>query len=502
MLYISDKIFPSLLITLLLPGICAAANADSNAANKKHLKDVPPKLHNQTTEAPKPPEKKINFMGLTITPGGFIAGEGVWRSRNEQSDIASTFGGIPLGNSPLYHMQEFRLSARQSRFSLLVEGSVNPCTLISGYAEADFLGNGTANSNESNSYDLRMRNVYVTLDKLDWGSHLLGGQNWSLATTTTSGITPRKEATPPTIDAQYVVGFVWKRQAQFRVTQNLGSSLWAAVSIENPQTTFGGTACGTVLPGGITNEVCTAPGAQSLPTSTVFSINHTPDVIGKLAFETKIDENMIHLEAFGLYRQLYDRVQYTNNAGNKNFNTTAGGIGGGMIAKVLHGFLDLQANILSGRGIGSYASGQLPDATLSLNGSLAPIPEVIYMVGATLHATPALDFYVFGGEEKERHKYFQVGKTFLGYGAPNANNGGCNIENGTCAGNTSKLSQITLGLWDKFYQGAYGDLRGGLQYSYTRRELFAGNDGKEVPSVGYHTNDQMVFFSLRYYPYI
>ena len=442
-------------------------------------------------------------MGLTITPGGFLAGEGVWRSRNEQTDIGSTFSGIPLGNSALSHMHEFRLSARQSRLSLLIEGSVNHCTLLSGYAEADFLGNGTANSNESNSYDLRIRrNVYATLDKLDWGFHVLGGQNWSLATMTTNGITPRKEATPPTIDSQYVSWLCfWKRQPQFRLTQNIGSSLWAAISIENPQTTFGGTACGTVLPGGIVNEVCSAPGAQTLPTSSILSINHTPDVIGKLAFETKIYENLLHFEAFGLYRQLYDRVQFTNNAGNTNFNTTAGGIGGGIVAKVLQGLLDLQANILSGRGIGSYASGQLPDATIRLNGSLVPIPEVIYMLGATLHATPALDFYVYGGKEKESRKYFHAGNTFFGYGVPNANNVGCNIENGTCAGNTSKLSQITAGLWDRFYQGNYGDLRGGLQYSYTRRELFPGNDDNTVPSEGYHTNDQMIFFSLRYYPF-
>src|ERR1700679_3428379 len=96
--------------------------------------------------------KKIHFNGITLEPGGFFAGEGVWRSRNEQSDIGSTFSGIPMKISPLAHMNEFRLSARQTRLSLLVEGEYKP-TLLSGYAEIDFLGNGTANSNESNSFN-------------------------------------------------------------------------------------------------------------------------------------------------------------------------------------------------------------------------------------------------------------------------------------------------------------------------------------------------------------
>lgn len=448
-------------------------------------------------------DKKIHLYGITLTPGGYLAGEGFWRSRNEQSDIGSTFSGIPLGNNALYHMHEFRLSARQSRASLLIEGLVNPNLLLSGYYEIDFLGTGTANSNESNSFDARMRALYATLDQkfCVWSFHLLAGQNWTLATTNANGITPRNEVIPLTIDAQYVVGFVWKRQAQFRFTQAFGRELWAAISIENPQTTFGGTACGTTLPG-ITNQVCSAPGAQTLPSTSTFSLNHMPDIIAKLALESSIKENKLHLEIFGILRDFYDRVQHPQNFKNTNYDTWTGGFGGGLVIEVIKRILDLQGNFLAGHGIGSYGAGQLPDATISLNGSLAPIPEMIYMLGAVLHATPALDAYLYLGEEKESRKYFNVGSNFYGYGVPNANNVGCNTENGTCNGNTKKLWQVTIGLWDKLYQGAFGDLRAGLQYSYTQRELFSGNGGGTKMPISFTTNDNMIFFSLRYYPFM
>lgn len=466
---------------------------------------TPPPPSSPSSQSVLAQDKKIHLGSLVITPGGFFAGEGLFRSRNEQTDIGSTFSGIPLGNAPLYYMKEARMSARQSRLAALVEGQMNPDTLLSGYVEMDFLGNGTANSNESNSFDMRMREFYGTVDWNARGLHLLFGQNWSLAIGNLKGITPRNEPNPPTIDAQYVVGFVWKRQAQLRLVKNLGSKLSAAISIENAQTTFGGTSCGTVLGNGVINQVCTAPGVQTLPFTTNFSLNNKPDVIGKLAYETVFATHKVHLEGFGLYRSFYNRVQWAPNS-NLNHNRSAGGFGGSTVVEVLPGLLDAQGNVLGGRGIGSYASGLLPDATLAANGSLAPIPELVFMLGTTLHVSKKLDLYLFGGREREQSKYFQIGNNYFGYGAPNANNSGCSIENtGVCAGNTQALWQITTGLWNKFYQGAYGELRGGLQYSYTERKLFPGTGGQAnmaVPkNIGYKTNDQMVFASLRYYPF-
>src|ERR1700730_14109611 len=53
--------------------------------------------------------------GVNIKIGGFIEAASIWRQRNEVADLGSDLNtGIPLPNSPLYHENEFRGSARQS----------------------------------------------------------------------------------------------------------------------------------------------------------------------------------------------------------------------------------------------------------------------------------------------------------------------------------------------------------------------------------------------------
>jgi hypothetical protein len=160
-------------------------------------------------------KKGIQVGAVTITPGGFLAAEGLYRDKNMTSDIDTKFNAVPFGNSSNAHVDETRFSARQSRLSLLATSDVDSSTHLGGYYEMDFLGAaGTANSNQSNSYNLRIRNIYSTVDWDDLGLHLLAGQNWSLATLNSKGITPRNEVTPLSIDAQYVVGFDWTRSTR------------------------------------------------------------------------------------------------------------------------------------------------------------------------------------------------------------------------------------------------------------------------------------------------
>src|ERR1700761_850797 len=178
---------------------------------------------------------------VTVTIGGFLAFEGAYRSRNENTDIGSSFSGVPFSSSPYGPLSETRFTARQSRLTVMAQGDVDSDTHLTFWNEMDFLGAAqTANSNESNSYNLRIRNMYTTIDWDSLGLSVLAGQNWSLATANTKGITPRNELVPTTIDAQYVVGFVWARQPQLRITKNWNKELWAAVSVENAQTTVAG----------------------------------------------------------------------------------------------------------------------------------------------------------------------------------------------------------------------------------------------------------------------
>jgi hypothetical protein len=456
--------------------------------------------------ASQPKDGKIPYKGVKLTIGGFAAAETVYRSKNEEADIGSSYSKIPFANNVAGHTNELRFTARQSRLSLLAEGDINPTTHAAFYSEFDFLaGPQTGNSNESNSFSPRIRNLYGTVDWDDWGLHLLAGQNWSLVTMNTKGITPRNELPPPTIEAQYVTGFTWARQPQIRLTADFDNKqLWAAISVENPQTTLASAATGTTgtsVPG-LTVTTTAAPTSQ-FDSANTLSFNHVPDVIAKVAFEPDIGgARPLHAELYGLYRDYYDRVNVTGanllglpvGAGNRD--TSGGGVGGGVTLTVVPKLIDLEASALSGRGIGRYGSGQLPDTVVGPDGSLKPITETMFMVGGTLHATPSLDLYVFGGQERENSLYTTFGASTYGFGSPTANLTNCSIEGASCTANIKLMSQITGGLWDKVYQGRFGSVRVGLQYSYTELTAFPGATGGQPK-----TNDNMIFTSFRYYPF-
>ncbi|HVC02161.1 MAG TPA: hypothetical protein VND80_08160 [Steroidobacteraceae bacterium] len=436
----------------------------------------------------------IKYKGLRITLGGFLAAEAIYRSHNQSADIGSNFGAIPFNNNAVGHTSELRFTARQTRIAGLVQGDVNPATHLGFYGEFDFNGAAqTANSNESNSFNLRIRNLYGTVDWDDLGLHLLAGQNWSLVTMNTHGITPRNELTPPQIDAQYVPGFVWARQPQFRVTKDFDQKLWLALSLENPQTTFYTGA--NALPSSV-HLVYNSPAGSGFNSVNTLSLNHVPDVVAKIAYEAPIDGRDVHLEAFGLYRSFYSRLNYANQ------NTDGGGFGVGIVAPLVPNLLDFQFSALAGKGLGRYGSAQLPDATFDPSGKLVPINAVDALVGVTLHATPMLDVYLFAGEEKESAAAFNLSTgtgtvVGYGYGNPMYSNAGCAGETavGACVGNTRLVEQGTLGFWNRIYVGAYGKFQWGLQYSYTQRNAFSGVGGTPI------ANESMVFASIRYFPF-
>jgi hypothetical protein len=438
----------------------------------------------------------------TVTLGGFLAAEGVYRSRGETADIASTFSGIPFPSTSTAHTSELRFSARQSRISLLVQGNADSDTHLAMYGEFDFLsGAQTANSNESNSFNLRIRNMYGTVDWGAEGIELLAGQSWSLATLNSHGITPRNEMSPTTIDGQYSVGFVWARQPQIRIVKNWDQQLWLALSAENPQTTFAGAPGNGVLSG--ISVVNAHAGGPEFDNTNNFSLNHIPDLIGKVAWEPMFgDSQPLHVEAFGLYRSYYDRIDVTSASntlglpvGGNNANVSGGGVGGSIAWSIIPRTLDLQVSAITGSGIGRYGTGQLPDVTFRPDGALAPIRETMVLLGATYHVSPLFDLYAYAGQEAEQPKFFNVGASHLGIGNPAVNVTNCATELGSCSVNIEAENQINGGFWWKVYQGKFGSFRYGMQYSYTHLDTFAGIGG-HAP-----TDESMVFTSIRYYPF-
>jgi hypothetical protein len=489
----------------------AAAQASAQAAQASAHNDelainqIPGDVNTAVAALPKPKTDALYIKGVKVTLGGFVAAEAVYRTRGMGSDFSIPLSGLPYAGTSTKsaHTGEFRETARQSRISGLVEGDVTPDIHLSGYGEFDFLGAAqTANSNESNSYNLRIRHIYTTVDWKSSGLSLLAGQTWSLATLNDNGITPRKEVTPLTIDAQYVPGFVWARQPQVRLTENFGNGFWAALSVETPQTNkVDGTAA--FNPGVSVAFNQASLGGSLFNSANSYSFNQLPDVIGKVAFDQKVGGHHVHLEAFGLYRDFYDRVQ-TSSSSFHNDNTSGGGGGFGVIGQIVPGLLDGQVSGLYGKGLGRYGSAQMSDTYAKADGSLDGITQGMLLAGLTVHATPALDIYGYvGGEQAEKSTY-KTGSANGGYGNPNFSNlGGC--ESSTvlaCNGNTKSVEQATLGFWDKVYTGPFGQFRVGAQYSYSKRDSFSGIVNNTGPLYGsVKGDDNMLYTSIRYYPF-
>ncbi len=472
----------------------AAASRSGTAATERGTVVAAKAVGNQNYgDGPTPlfvacPEKSLCYKGLTFTPGGFVALETVTRQHNLSADVDSPFGAIPFRQSRSGRLGEFRFSARQSRISGLVEGNPDPFTHISAYGEFDFLGAAqTANSNESNSYNPRIRHLYAAVDRSDYGLHFLAGQTWSLATMFTHGLDVRKENIPLTIDAQYVPGFVWDRQPQVRLVKDISPILAVGISAENPQTTESG-----ALPSTFTyNQAATGGGLFNSANS--LSLNHAPDIIGKVAYDPTVDGHNVHVEGFGVGRDFYSRYN------GQNKDVIGGGGGGSVLVDVLPKMLSVQFSGAVGAGLGRYGTAQLPDITVSSTGQAKPLSETMMLAGATLHATPSLDFYAYAGLEQEaRSAQGTAGGVNYGYGNALNSNAGCDIEGSaaTCTGNNRLVRQITAGTWDTFYSGAYGMLRGGLQYSFTQRFAFSAIQGGAP-----HADESAVLTSIRYYPF-
>jgi hypothetical protein len=434
--------------------------------------------------------------GVRVTLGGFIEAASIFRTRNEVADITSNFNtGIPLPNSPAYHENEERFSARQSRFSMLVQGNPDQVTTLSSYFEGDLLGGApTANSNESNSYNPRVRHAFAVYDRSDLGFYFLGGQTWSLLTMSKSGI-PWQVGDmnlPQTIDAQYVPGFIWARQPGFRVEKSFDEHHFAlAASVENPQNVYYAGPNGA-FPSALGTINDANAGGSGFPSTNNFSTEVAPDIVVKGV----MDPGWGHFEAYGIARFPHDRVSTVGDGTSKT--TTAGGAGAAMLLPIFPDYLNFEARFLAGRGIGRYGTSQLPDETIGRSGKPDPLSEVMGMVGLTGHPIKAVDLYAYGGTEQIGRRYYDYGGKAYGYGNPLYPNTSCETELGAssdCVANTSGIIQGTIGGWWRFENGEYGTMQVGPQYSYTHRTVYSGVG--PTPK----TDENILLFSFRYYPF-
>jgi len=433
----------------------------------------------------------LHFRGITLTPGGFFDMTGIYRTHNENADVDSTFGGIPFSGTANAQLSELRGSARATRFSLLAEGKINNWK-TSGYAEFDFEGAApTANELESNSFNPRARQLWAQL-QFNNGLSLAGGQTWSLLTTYRKGIELRQEMVPITIDLQYVPGYNWARQWSFRVTKNFHKNMWAALAVENPETSLSVTNPPAGIFGFNTSTNATSPSSvftlSNTPGANGISTDIAPDLIGKLVFEP----GWGHFEVKAIGRFFRDRFNGSNNY-------TAGGGGGIGIVLPATKKLEVILEGLAGNGIGRYASGLGPDVTVRPDATIVPLRTLQTMAGLEWHPTSRWDWYVYGGDEYySRTSYTNATGQPVGYGSPLNNNSGCQVESPTatqpCQAQTRSLWQLQPGFWYRFYKGSAGTVAMGMSYSYTNRSTWAGLEGLQPKGV-----ENIVMTSFRYY---
>ena len=200
------------------------------------------------------------------------------------------------------------------------------------------------------------------------------------------------------------------------------------------------------------------------------------------------------------------------------------GVGGNVLLPVVPKYLDLQGSVLTGQGIGRYGSSQLPDVQVGPTGALQTIQATHFLVGAVAHPFAGNDFYAYYGQEQNSANAWANGATPGGLGNVAYTNNQCAVELGaaagtgsgafnqagvvpaaTCAFNVQKTQEFTVGFWQDAYRGDLGRVRVGLQYEYVRLTAFPGVTGPTTatsqPNAGLNPNNNVVFLSLRYYPF-
>jgi len=482
---------------------------------------TPEQIYNKQMESP----ITLRFRGINITPGGYAAAEFVKRTRALGADVSTPYNNLTPPGASQSQLSEFFGSGRQSKATVFVDGKLANVDL-SSYISTDFLSAGvTSTSTQTDGYTLRLRQAWAQA-KFDNGWSFLGGQTWSLVTENGVGISPdddmgkTNDARPKTIDANYNVGFNFARQWSLRLTKSFDKVAFA-FALENAQ----GTA---TTHGNANNYLFTEGGASnSFNTTATYTFNPSPDLIAKVAF----DPGFGHYEIFGLYDRFANRVFPCENISSTalcgtsttpglanpsdayNYSKNGGGVGASarwLFAKRLT--FGLKGS--GGSGIGRYAPGGLPDATVNPDGTLRLVKN-LQGIGTLELKTKHVDFYSYGGAEYAERTWSidPITGNQVGYGAPGPTkaftNAGCYSETApgtstivsgpvpgslaSCTFDTRALIEGTLGFWYRFYSGPKGRFQFGTQYSYVTRNTWVAA-GREPNGI-----DNMVFTSFRYY---
>jgi len=405
--------------------------------------------------------------GAEFAPGGFMDFSTVWRSTNIGSGVATSFAAVPFSNTAAGRMQEFRSSAANSRIALTITENPTPNLSLMGYLEGDFYGNQPASLYvTSNSNTWRMRHFWVNVSRGKW--EVLGGQTWTLLTPNRFAVSPVSSNVFVGLgeDSNYMTGLVWGRPGQLRVVYHPNYKWSIAASVENPEQ-FVTTA--TTLPAFAATQVDNG--------SVSTTPNVRPDIVAKIAYDTRLSGKALHFELAGFSRQFR-----TSPAPGQYYD--AQGVGGSTdaVLEVAKNFRLIATGFYSSGG-GRYLVGLGPDFIVGPDGSISPVHSMAGIAGFEYAPNRKSQFFGYYGGTYFDRNYTTVGPGhYLGFGFP-----------GSSSANR-QFQEPVFGYYYTYWKNPkYGALQLIAEYAYlTRAPWYVASD---TPSTAHA---HMIFGSLRF----
>jgi hypothetical protein len=353
-----------------------------------------------TQETEKPKESPLSFRigGMDFTPGGFVDFQNIFRTVNTGNVISTNFGAIPFSNTAAGHLTEYRASGQYSRWNLKIGGKYG-ANNITGYVEGDFNGNDAANVfATTNPHTLRLRLYFVDIKRGIW--EFTAGQAWSLIVPNRVGTSPfgADLATTYSADGNIHVGVPYSRDGQFRVTVHPNDHFTWAFAIDNPQQyTNGEVTVPTTFNTVLTPQL---DGAATAGVPNLF-----PDVMTKMAFDTKMGSHAFHLEAGGVMTSVkVTAIPGGSTSFNSHSNFGTAGMGG-LNLELAKNFRVMAYGIY-GSGTARYFNGLGPQYVVA---PIATGPGAFTIDTSMVHAGSA-----YTGIEATMHKT-QIGAYYGGY---------------------------------------------------------------------------------------
>jgi len=354
---------------------------------------------------------------------------------------------IPLNNSAADQQGgEFGMTARFSRIGV-DSRSLTGWGTLETRIEGDF-GGGSPTSNNA---VFRLRQAWAELGTADF--RVLAGQANSLW----------NEGIFETLIDATNLNQSFTRQAQIRATARLGVGLTGMVSLEAPETQYTSIA-GVFTPGGNFNS-----GASP-------AFNTAPDLLGRLTYR---DDGLV-ADIRGMLRRLSVRTAGTGaSPPNLNLNATGWGLAAHVTVPMRWIWEDFGADTASamvyyGQGIGRYfggnTSGQDALSTIGLPG----------VVGGSLDTVPS-----YGAVAAYRRFWTTTLRSNFSYAYSREDYPSYALEfipgSVSALGLNRDMQQVFVNLiWSPFAtmrDGVFGSgaVDIGLEYVYTRRDLFGGS---------------------------